>query len=400
MRTSKIRVLVPYMLSYYGGVRRLLGDGLPYLQRISDIEVDYAELCLNEGDMADMEADGVPVNRNLGLHGGGKLSSRHGFLRKMDLLRVTPSLARLVMRIRGSLKKYDIVYVHGYRELLLTCAAIHLSCLGKWPDIVWHCHGVGDEPTPILAALANRCRRVVAISQDVARRLGEIGVNPSRVQVIYNAIDSEKVRCLSREAGGDLPEKGPNCTAILVPSASIRKIKGLHVAINAIVDLPESCCLWITGDPEDPIAKGYKKELDESIERQGLKNRVHFIGWRTDIFWVIRSCDVVLVPSLWKEPFGLVAAEAMVLEKPVIVSDRGGLPEVVGSREYGWIFDPDNPKAMASCVQSILMDPAEAKRRAAKGKIRIENLFGFERWADEVAREFYSCYSEPSGRLT
>jgi len=394
MRTSKIRVLVPYMLAYYGGVRRLLGDGLPYLQRISDIEIDYAELCLNEGDMADMEADGVCVNRELGVAGNGVLSHRLGFRRLFDLLAAVPRMVRIILRLQRSMGNYDLIYLHGYRELLLASVAVLMGSRKPRPPIFWHCHGIGDESLPpFLAFLAKRCLRVIAISRDTASRLGEIGVDPCRIEVVHNAIDAGKIRKLSEEPGSSLLVKRPGETVILVPSASIRMAKGLHIAVDSLAYLPKNCCLWLTGDPEDPSAIKYRTDLEKVISESGLLDRVRFIGNRSDIYSVMKQSDIIIVPSLCREAFGLSVVEAMALGKPVIVSMRGALPEVIGSPENGWMFDHDDSTLLADCIRAVIADPEEARRRAANGKDRVDHLFHFERWAAEVADVLRHCVS-------
>jgi glycosyltransferase involved in cell wall biosynthesis len=386
------------MLAYCGGVRRLLGEGLPYLQRSKRLMIEYAELCRNKKDMNEMERAGVPVNRELGVRGSGVLSHHQGALRTLDLLKSAPRLGKLIWRMRRSVSKYDAIYVHEYREMLFVYAAGMISGVRTGPTVVWHCHGLGDgAPPPFLAFLANKCFKVIAVSQDTARRLKEIGVDSSRVRVIYNAVDPERIKAQAKQQVFPLPKKGPGHSVILLACATIRDFKGVHIAIMALEKLPLTCHLWITGDPNDPASKHYKHELDIMIAQKGLETRVHFIGHRRDIYYVMACSDVVVVPSLCCEAFGLVAVEAMTLEKPVIVSNRGGLPEAVGSEENGWIFDSGDPTALAMCVRTILAEPESATKRAANGKRRVDRLFRFERWADDVASILTQCIPGVSG---
>src|SRR6202011_4527463 len=68
-------------------------------------------------------------------------------------------------------------------------------------------------------------------------------------------------------------------------------------------------------------------------------------------------------PSLFQEPFGLVNAEAMACATPVVGSDRGGIPEVLGNT--GWLVDPENIEAFAAALTAALSEPA---RRTQLGR--------------------------------
>lgn len=88
--------------------------------------------------------------------------------------------------------------------------------------------------------------------------------------------------------------------------------------------------------------------------------------------WVSRDAlfdriDVLVVPSIWDESFGLVAAEAMAAGVPLVVSDAGALPEVVGGG-YPWVFRRDDPAGLAGVLRRMRADPTavEATRRAAR----------------------------------
>ena len=65
------------------------------------------------------------------------------------------------------------------------------------------------------------------------------------------------------------------------------------------------------------------------IQQKKLQKKVHLLGFRKDVARVLKTIDVLVIPSLW-EGFGLIAVEAMASQTPVIVSDVPGLAEVVG----------------------------------------------------------------------
>lgn len=91
--------------------------------------------------------------------------------------------------------------------------------------------------------------------------------------------------------------------------------------------------------------------------------------------------DIIVVPSVWDEVFGLVAAEAMSGRKPLLVSDAGALPEVVG-KDYPWIFERNNVHSLAEKILEVTdqleNDPAETEK--------IINS-SYSRWQEEFSPE-------------
>ena len=380
-----LRVLVPYMRGYGGGVRRVLGDGLPRLAAEPGISVEYAELCRNDEDMADMEGRGVAVNRKVGVPGSGVLSYATGMRRRLDLAASVPRLAATAVRSRAWLATGHVVYVHGYRDLLLAELA-HIG-MAPWarPALVWHCHGLADRPPRLLRWLARRSTAVVAVSASVRQGLEQLGVRRDRIRLVRNAIDVGEIRRQAAAGvGAPLPARHGGAT-LLLPSVAVRADKGPHVAVAALATLPEDARLWITGEAGDPAGASHRSSLEALAEHLGVAPRVDFIGRRTDIYAVMAEADVVLVPSLVGEGFGLVAAESMALGTPVVVSDRGALPEVVEHGVSGLVVEAGDPEALAGAVMRLTAESGLAGRLAAAGRRRVEESFDYERWQREVA---------------
>ena len=200
------------------------------------------------------------------------------------------------------------------------------------------------------------CARVVAISRFCAAQAIGMGVHPGRVVTVENAAAIEDRRAPAD--GAPLPPRAGGEVALLLPCASIRAHKGVHVAIEALAHLPPAHVLWVTGDTEDVYAAAYVGELRRLAERLGVAGRVRFIGARKDVHRVMGAADVVVVPSVWDEPFGLVAAEAQLLGTPVIAARRGALPEVMDGGRAGLVFDGERPASLAEAALRLAGDPA------------------------------------------
>jgi glycosyltransferase involved in cell wall biosynthesis len=81
-----------------------------------------------------------------------------------------------------------------------------------------------------------------------------------------------------------------------------------------------------------------------------------------------RHCSVGIVPSVWEEPMGQVAVEAMLAERPVVASDVGGLRDIVVQGETGFRVPPRDPAALAGAIDRLLEDPALQTRMGLAGR--------------------------------
>ncbi len=397
---APLRVLVPYILTHGGGVRTVLRAGLPSLAAIPELRLTYAELCCNEADMDEMERSGVGVDRDSGVPGPGALSRGAGLRRFVDLARQTVRLSRVARRLAVRLTGYDVVYVHGHRELLLAIAARRFSRIAAPPPIVWHWHGPplslstsgarGSWAGRRIARAGSRaCARVIAISDFCARQTRAMGMDPQRVVTVVNAASATQRTAATQP----LPVRRPGAFVSLVACASLRRHKGVHLAVAALGHLPAHHVLWVTGDPSDPGARPYLAELEAEAARTGVSDRVTFLGARRDIHRVMALADAVLVPSTWEEPFGLVAAEAQLVGVPVVVSRRGALPEIVRGGELGLVFDPADAKGLAACV-ARLASSDERHRLADAARRHATEHYGYDRWARQVSAVLRSACSD------
>jgi len=108
----------------------------------------------------------------------------------------------------------------------------------------------------------------------------------------------------------------------------------------------------------------------------GAPGNVSFVGRLgfEELLAFYRKARLLVVPSLWFEPFGMVAIDAMALGVPVIASRIGGLPYVVEDGVTGSLFEPGSPKDMEQQVRRLWEDPQLCVRmgRAAQQKVMRE----------------------------
>lgn len=386
-----MRVLCIYGNSYGGGTESVLLNGLPVIHNSPGVQVAFHDLYSRTSVGRKFEDLRLPIWRTGRADDDSILSLRSGFRRKLDVAAAIPRHLRIALQLRSAFCAFDVLYVHGYKDLAL-CHAARLASAQRSRPIVWHCHGLADDfRLPMLATLANHCARVIAISEDVRKHLVAIGVRASIVSTIYNAVDCRRIEeAALRPPAQALPPTGARTIVLLCPAA-IRADKGIHLAIEALRSLPRNVDLWVTGDKSDPAASDYLDSLLSLAERAGVRERVCFLGLRADLPSVMRSAHVICVPSVCREGFALVAAEAMALGKPIVASSRGALPEVLG--ESGLIFDPERPGDLARKLSALLSDHALAASLGASGRRSALRRFTYDRWAREVVTHLREAIS-------
>ncbi|MEM2676968.1 MAG: glycosyltransferase family 4 protein [Candidatus Bathyarchaeia archaeon] len=169
--------------------------------------------------------------------------------------------------------------------------------------------------------------------------------------------------------------------------------KGIHVLVNAIPKILEKVnAKFIV------IGNGYMKEqLWEYVKHMGLAHKVLFTGFVDDetLRNLQRCADVSVVPSLF-EPFGIVAIEAMAAKSPVVVSDTGGLSEIVEHDVTGVKVYPDNPDSLAWGVTRVLLDEGYANRLRENAYRVVLEKFNWEKISQQTKSVYERVLNEYS----
>ena len=120
---------------------------------------------------------------------------------------------------------------------------------------------------------------------------------------------------------------------------------------------------------------------DSRIEYLGIAERESFFS----------TIDCLIVPSKWAEPFGLVAQEACFRGVPVLVSNRGGLPEAIEGAEAAYVFDASEPEGLTAALKTLLSDRHRWRRNKAISEFEYETRR--RNWGKSYEYFLYSCAS-------
>jgi glycogen synthase len=173
-----------------------------------------------------------------------------------------------------------------------------------------------------------------------------------------------------------VPEKG---IAVLLDAAEILKNEGLDFEIQVIGDGAE------------------RQKLETHIRVNELDSCVRITGFLSGeaLASALRNVMVMVMPSIWEETAGLAAMEQMMRGRLVIVSDIGGLGEIVG--ESGLTYEPGDANALAARMRSVILDRSIIERYGQLARTRASVLFERQRMIEEHAR-IYRALSSRQGQ--
>lgn len=223
--------------------------------------------------------------------------------------------------------------------------------------------------------LSNSADRVIVCSDFMAEEVSSLfDVQKDKLKVIPNGslVDVNKQPDLILE------RSFPFLTGkkIIFSIGRIVREKGFDSMIRAAAILKEShpeICFVIAGN--GPLLDKYRQTAREL----SLDDFIYFIGFISEQQRItfLKKCDMAIFPSLY-EPFGLAAAESLAHGVPTIVSDTGGLKDLVVDFETGFFMEPGSETSLAKVVAYILENEEAAKKIANEGKRVVKNQFCWE----------------------
>lgn len=162
--------------------------------------------------------------------------------------------------------------------------------------------------------------------------------------------------------------------------------KGLDTLIKALALLPKDCALVLVGTGPD------EAKLRLLADELGVSRRVRWVPWvnHREIVKYMCALDVFVLPSRtlkrWREDFGRVLIEAMACETPVVGSDSGEIPNVIG--DAGLKFHEGNEQELAGHLLRLMDDPSLRKTLGRRGRERVLERFTYEKVAAQTV-DFY-----------
>ena len=297
--------------------------------------------------------------------------ARRRYLTREAIAGYLRSLLRARRFIRGELHRIQPVVMH------VNSTALPAAALAGRPGrtkVVWHVHEILVSPAvlallfrlvPLLAA-----SRVVAISDAVAAHLARMRIRSSRIIRVYNGVEP---RHWGQEAGND-----EEVTAVF--AGRLSGWKGYDLFIDAVAEASDRVrgLTAVVAGSTPPGEEWRADDVARRISDARLDATVKYVGFVDDMGALFRPGRIVVVPSRWPEPFGLVTVEAMLAGCAVIASSHGGSVEIIEDGVTGLLVPPGDAHALAAAVERLAGDPALRRELGSHARTSAAERFGEE----------------------
>ena len=295
---------------------------------------------------------------------------------------VVPPAIRRVRELVG----FDLLRVHSLRYIG-PGALLARRRLGLDVPVIAHHHHL--DPSPLNPLIEKRVidevDAVVVGSEFSRRQLREaLGARIDHVAVVPYGVDA---KFAPRPPRMDLAERwGLRNRQIVLFFGGLKPRKNLETMLD----------VWTAVAPSHPQARlvvagggALLGDLRHRADRLGISASVVFTGYvpeadKADYF---NLADVFFFPSAM-EGFGLAVGEAMSSGLPVVVSNRGSIPELVVDGEGGFVSDPTDPARFAERLRLLLGDAALRRKLGQANAARIEERFRWDRCVDGTRRVY------------
>ena len=303
------------------------------------------------------------------------------FRNKYDLSS-TFSLFKLIKR-----EKIDIIHCHDSWDHRLCYPLFRFLGI---PLIRWlHIHCTFSPTWRKSFIFRYGCSYILARCQatrDVLVRNNK--VKPEKIRVITGGIDFKLYQPYID--GKDIRREFriPRDAPLIGIIAMLRSYKGHQYFIEGarylLADFPNAYFL-IVG--EQIVGEGsgeVSRELRQRVKDLGLERRVIFTGYRDDTPEIMASLDILVITSIGIEATPRVMLEGLAMQKPIVATPVGGIPEIIKHRETGFLIPPKDGKAVAEAVKYLLTHGDVAATWAQKGYHFVKEHFSIEAVVDQI----------------
>ena len=255
-----------------------------------------------------------------------------------------------------------------------------LATIGMQLKIITYRGTIGNlsflSPASLTTHLHRRVNKIICVSQAVEDFLNEI-------HWLWKRLPKGHAQAIL---------KGHDLTWYNKPAADLTKFKlpadafvvtfaGRNRPHKGIADLLNSAKYLAPGAPVYYLLLGRlanDKALEALIAASPYRDNIILAGFRTDAPALYRASDVFVMPSTKREGLSRAVIEAMASKTVAIVTNVGGLPEIVEEGKSGYIIQPQDPKALGEAIMKLVQNPSQKETMAKAAQERIKTKFNID----------------------
>lgn len=229
-----------------------------------------------------------------------------------------------------------------------------------------------------------RSDRIVVLTASWKKKIGELVGSGTRISVVGNPIDTSKYHPFPRDSRS-------NGQLHLLFLGALIKNKGVYDILDCLARLQQqglNMRLTLAGDRE--LAK-----VRLHAQQSGVEDLIDLPGWVSEAtkLELLRNSDLLLLPS-YKEGLPLCVLEAMAVGLPVVCSHAGGLADLVGHAENGFIIAPGDVQKMAKYIATLAQDTLLREQMGSRNAKKIRDGYSVPAVAKQIGDLYHELSSE------
>lgn len=264
-------------------------------------------------------------------------------------------------------EKPDIVHIHNFKGFSLAFNAVkslNVPLIFTAHDYFIECpkenlfrsNGeICHDPLLLCRLYAKLQRYLKDNKPDVVTAPSQFVIDKLKRDGFFERVRTMKLP-LGIELAGNEKFERDYATIDILYAGRLNKYKGLHILINAFKELEQkNIHLHIVGEGED---------MEEFKKIAGSNSNIIFYGFVPErgLVELYKRANVVVVPSIWYEVFGVVIIESFKYGTPVIGSNIGGIPELIENGYNGYLFEAGDVAELKKVLENLIENPQELKR--------------------------------------
>ena len=298
------------------------------------------------------------------------------------------SFCRIRRLIRN--ERIDIVNTHSSKDSWVASFAVRMA-LGRRPLLIRTRHLSVPISTHFFNFIYKMPDTIITTCKSTREELIRTNkIREDQILSIPTGVNLEKYDVSRNGSPGVRGKLGiDNKCPVISTIAVLRSWKRHDIFIDAakkvIQEVPEAKFLIVGEGPQ-------RENIEKRIKGLGLTENVMMIGYREDVPDILAITDVSVLVSDSAEGVPQIVVQSLAMEKPVIGTDVGGIPELVRNGETGILIEPNNPDMLADKILFLIANRELAKKMGEAGRRLVEKEFTSETMVGKL-EQLYKKYS-------